>query len=190
VPKSPNGERRSAHIIKAAVMNPGAPPSRRDAGKILRQGAVLCAASLFGVLAIPSGAAASATDIRPAMRTVVTCVYDMVRSHAGILSVEVYAVGNEKYEVEYKFRDKGRILRGGIGIWDDIMPNGKHSYSNDFPRGQSDDSGSVEMEFLGQKMIGDMHKKCHLIPGFDNTFVAPGSSPPPWRKIDMSGVAN
>ncbi|HEY4114112.1 MAG TPA: hypothetical protein VGM17_08630 [Rhizomicrobium sp.] len=111
----------------------------------------------------------------------------MVRSRAGLLSVDVYAVGSEEYVVEYKFRRKGRIFTGGIGLHDGIF-DGNYAYTNETPPGQRDNGGFVELEFLGDIAIEDMYTKCHLMPTFEHT-IWPDGVPPPKparRKIDMS----
>ena len=91
----------------------------------------LCAGSLAS-LGLGSSCAVAAS-IRPAMRIVVTCVYNMVRSKPRLLSTDVYTVGTEKYVIEYTFRDKGRTFTGGIGIHDGIMSDGNYMYTNDNP---------------------------------------------------------
>ena len=88
-----------------------------------RKGIVLALYAESLVSVILGSSCAAATGIRPTMRTVVTCVYNLVRSHAGMLSADVFYVGGveAKYVIEYKFRDKGRLLTGSIGIHDGIM---------------------------------------------------------------------
>jgi len=129
------------------------------------------------------------TSIRPEMQTVVTCVYDMVQSKPGVLSMDVYSVGTEKYVIEYKFREMGRIFTGGIGLHDLATRDGKHLYTNDTPGGQADNSGIVELDFLGGT-IEQMYDKCGLMPGFDDTIKLEGEIDPPWQKIDMPVHAN
>lgn len=121
------------------------------------------------------------------MRQVVTCVYDKVRIHPGILSVDVYAIGTNMYSVEYKFRHKGRIFTGALGIHDGVSSDGNYDYTNETPPGQPDDSGSVELDFLGNSIL-EMYEKCHLMPTLDDT-IRLGDVPataPLRRKIDMS----
>jgi hypothetical protein len=124
------------------------------------------------------------------MQTVVTCVYDMVRSKPGVLSIDVYAVGTEKYVIEYTFRDKGTAFTGGIGINEDIMSDGNYMYTNDTPSGQPDDHGSVELDFLGDATLDEMYEKCHLMPGFDDRINLSGTPDPVWQKIDMPRPEN
>lgn len=147
----------------------------------------LCAGSLVSVMV--GSSCAAATSIRPAMRAVVTCVYNMVRYKPGLLSIDVYTVGTEKYVIEYTFRDKGKTFTGGIGIHDGIMIDGKYMYTNDTRLEQEDDHGGVELNFLGNTM-GEMYEKCHLIPGLDDTIRLQGAHDPVWQKIDMPGPAN
>jgi hypothetical protein len=147
----------------------------------------LYAGCLASVALASSGAAA--TSIRPSMQTVVTCVYDGVISKPGLLSVDVYTVGTEKYVIEYKFRDRGIVFTGGIGVHDGIMSDGKYFYTNETPSGQLDDHGLIELNFLG-RTINEVMEKCHLMPGFDNTMKLPGYADPPWQKIDMPARAN
>jgi hypothetical protein len=147
----------------------------------------LCAGSLVSLVLGSSYAAA--TSIRPAMQIVVTCSYNMVRSKPGLLSVEVYAVGTEKYVIEYTFRDKGRTFTGGIGIHDGIDSDGTYMYTNDTPSGQPDDDGGVELNFLGNT-IEEMYGKCHLMPGLDDTIKLPGTPDPVWQKIDLPKQVN
>jgi len=139
-------------------------------------------ASLSGVLILHS--MASAASIRPAMQGVGTGVYNMVRSKPGVLAVNVYEAGTEMYVIEYKFQDKERIFTGGIGIHDVILNDGEYFYTNETPRGQPDDHGLVELDFLGSTSR-DMIEKCHLAPGFDDTVKAPNVPDPPRQKIDM-----
>ena len=146
------------------------------------------AAFLVGVILASSSA--TAIDIRPGMQTVVTCVYDVVRSKPGVLSIAVYTVGAEKYVVEYKFREKGQIFTGGIGIHDFILNDGKHLYTNDTPRRQPDHHGMVELNFLGTQTIRRMYEKCNLAPGFDDTIRLQGDPEPQWQKVDMPRSSN
>ncbi len=147
----------------------------------------LCAGSLAN--AVIASSCAAATSIRPAMQTVVTCVYYMVRSKPGVRSIDVYAVGPEKYVIKYTFRDKGRTFTGGIGIDDGIDSDGTYMSANDNPKGQPDDGGTVQSRFLGNADV-EMYEKCHLTPGFDDRFTVPGTRDPVWQKIDMSKLAN
>jgi hypothetical protein len=143
---------------------------------------VLCMAPLGSVLIVHS--IAYATSIRPAMQGVVTCVYNILRSKPGVLGINVYDAGTEKYVIEYDFRDKDRLFTGGIGIHDIILNDGKYFYTSETPRGQPDNHGLVELEFLGNTSF-DMIEKCHLAPGFDDTVKVPNIPDPPRQKIDM-----
>jgi hypothetical protein len=134
-------------------------------------------------ISLAAASHAAAADLRPAMRTVVTCVYDMVRSHSGVLSTDVYAIGKTEYIVEYRFRDDaGSIFIGGIGIWNDKDTDGNYSYTNDTPSDQADDNGSVELGFFGDKFIDNMYSKCHLFPTLMDTMTLPGEPEPPTPK--------
>lgn len=148
----------------------------------------LCAGSLTSV--VLASACAAETGIRPAMRTVVTCVYDIVRSKPGLLSTDVYTVGTEKYVIEYTFRDKNTLFTGGIGISDYVVSGDTHMYTNDTPSEQPDRDGIVELDFLGDATFKEMYGKCHLMPVFDNTFRSPGDPVPVWQKIDMPKSKN
>lgn len=143
----------------------------------------LCAGSLAGV--VFSSSCANATGVRPAMQTVVACVYNIVKSKSGVLSIDVYTVGTYKYVIEYKFRSSGTLFTGGIGIHDGPMEDGNYFYTNDTPSGQPDNYGGVELDFLGEQTIYEMYGKCHLMPGFDDTIRVQGTPEPQWQKIDM-----
>lgn len=146
---------------------------------------ILCpmTAAIFLGVGTTTGAVA-ATSVRPAMQSVVSCVYNIVRSRPGVLSMEVYSVGTEKYVIAYKFQDHGTTLTGGIGVHDGDA-NGKYLYTNDTPSGQPDNSGLVELDFLGYRTIDEMSATCHLMPGFDDTMRVRGKTDPPWQKVDM-----
>jgi len=134
---------------------------------------------LVFVIGLVATAHASAAELRPAMRTVVTCVYDMVRSRHGILSTDVYAIGKVEYVVEYRIRNEaGNVFIGGIGIWSDKDSDGNYSYTNETPTGQKDDDGSLELDFLGGKFIDAMYSRCHLFPTFMDTVALPGEPEP------------
>jgi hypothetical protein len=136
--------------------------------------------SLAFVIGFAATAHASAAELRPAMQTAVTCVYDMVRSRHGVLSTDVYAIGKTEYVVEYRFRnDAGSVFIGGIGIWSDKDADGNYSYTNDTPSGQADDNGSVELGFLGDKFIDNMYSECHLFPTLMDTMTLPAEPEPP-----------
>jgi hypothetical protein len=100
----------------------------------------------------------------------------MVRSRVGLLSIDVYAVGSEEYMVEYKFRHKGRIFTGGIGLHDEVV-DGNYAYTNETPSGQPDNDGFVELNFLGDIAIEDMYTKCHLNADFRTYHLAGRRSP-------------
>lgn len=141
---------------------------------------VLCVGLVSGVaLDLPC---AAATGIRPAMQGVVACVYSMLRSKPGLFSVDVYTVGTERYVIDYTFYDKGRSFTGGVGIYDFILSDGTHLYTNETPLGQADNHGLVELRRLGDTAY-EMMDKCHLSPGFDDML---RSQPdPPLQKIEM-----
>ncbi|MGH7022620.1 MAG: hypothetical protein ACREEB_03405 [Caulobacteraceae bacterium] len=144
----------------------------------------LCAAALAAVSA--GSSLAAAIGDRQSRKTAVTCAYDIVRSKPGVLSLEVYAVGTEKYVIEYKFREKGRPFVGGIGI--SYAVGDGYLTTNDAPAGQPDNHGLVELDFLGTETWDQMFKKCRLRPGFDDSIR--NGPPPKWRRIQMPGPSD
>jgi len=142
------------------------------------------------LISIAVNSPVAAAELKPAMRKVVNCVYDMVRSHAGILSTDVYSIGKAEYIVEYKFRgDRGAMFTGGMGIWTDAGPDGNFMYTNETPSGQPDNNGSVELDYLGDEFFTHLYAKCHLMPSFDDTIRLAGTPPdPPREKVDMPAL--
>jgi hypothetical protein len=150
-----------------------------------RKKSALALCSGFLVSIVPNAPCLADTGIRPAMQSVVSCVYDMVQAKPGVLSTEVYTVGTEEYVIEYKFREKGTIFTGGIGVHDGVSGDGNRLYTNDAPAGQSDNHGLVELDFLGRSTFDSMFRQCHLMPGFDNRMRTPGTIAPHRQKIEM-----
>ncbi|MBV9993076.1 MAG: hypothetical protein JOZ72_17505 [Alphaproteobacteria bacterium] len=146
----------------------------------------------LSLLSLPALASCAApARVTPQMRTVVTCVYDSVRAHPGVLSTEVYAVGDgtsmPEYVVEFKYRSKnGTIRTGDMGLYDDPGRDGRYPYVNESPRGQGD-HGSEELDFLGDEWNVDMMEHCLHMPTIDDTFVIPGVPyrEPPRGKVEM-----
>jgi len=130
---------------------------------------------------------ATTTKIRPKMRAVVTCVYDIVRSNSNLISTEVFSVGNYMYVIEYKFEQNGIVFTGAMGINDGIDSRGDYSYFNETPEGQPDDHGLVELNFLREEIPRAM-KQCHLMPTFDSMKgILPSLPPPRPVKVIMPG---
>ena|SRR6185312_8336478 len=144
-------------------------------------------------LSIALAACATPGRLTPQMRAVVTCVYDGVRAHPGVLSTEVYAIGDEEpvqeYVVEYEFRGKsGAILTGGMELDDGPDRDGRYAYLTLSPGGRND-KGSEEMEFLGDEWNEAMMDRCRLMPTIDSRVDFPGlpHRDPARRRVAMPG---
>jgi len=150
---------------------------------------------LFSLMLIPlllvaltgTSNGATTTKIRPKMRAVVTCVYDIVRSNPNLISTEVFSIGDYEYVIEYKFKQNDTIFTGGMGISDGVDTDGNYSYFNETPRGQADNNGLVELQFLTVEIQRAM-RQCHLMPTLDSMRgILPSLPPPPPVRVIMPG---
>jgi hypothetical protein len=146
-------------------------------------------ACLFATLALASCAAPG--TLTAEMRPVVTCLYDRIKAHPGMLSVAVYAInGDREYQVEFTFRGKaGTTLIGTLGVYPGANPDGTYAYTNESPRGQPDNNGLEELDFLGGEWDEDTMTMCHLMPTLMDEYWF-GKDPPPKpvrRRVEMPG---
>lgn len=149
-------------------------------------------ACLFAIVAALALASCAAPGTLTAeMRPVVACLYDRIKTHPGMLSVKVYAINDDReYQVEFTFRGKeGTTLTGTLGVYPGANPDGSFAYTNESPRGQPDNNGLEELDFLGGEWDEETMTTCHLMPTLDSSvWFGPGPRPEPVRRrVEMPG---
>ena len=107
---------------------------------------------------------------------VVQCVYNAFKATTAVKSIEVYAVGDFRFAVEYTFIGKdGRALVG------DLMISGA-TYMVQAWHNESSADGFAELNFA---MGTDFSSKCPVRPAADH-LLPPPPPRPEWQRLSLS----